>query len=425
MYREILYDLCKWKNKPDSIRSPLILQGAKQVGKTWVLKEFGKTKFENYIYINFENSNELYHIFKKISNPHKILECLSIFSEQDIIPGKTLIIFDEIQNAPYILTALKYFKDEASEYHICCAGSLFELHSNLRTLIPVGKVEFLDIYPMSFKEFIIANGFGRYINYLENLTIKDLKCFYNIHDLKHLLRIYFYIGGMPKPVQTWLDTKNFVKVQTEFHNIIQIYLNDFAKYSNTNIYSKVTQVWYSVINENNSDFSLNVMSSDKNYKTVIQRLIDSHYLIKVNSLEDNTELNLFKLYCLDIGLLAYLSGFDTKLILTSNKLFTECNAILTEQFIVQELRVYSKAFYQVENSSEVVFILQHYDDNIPIEVKTCTGDKIESLNCNEKYKYKVGVKVSLRNFDYNFGVINLPLYIFWLLPNLLEKITKV
>lgn len=437
MYREILDDLCAWKCKSDDNRYPLILQGARQVGKTWVLKEFAKTQFKNYVYVNFENTEELYDIFEETLDPHKILEYLSIFSSQDIIPGETLIIFDEIQTVPRALTSLKYFKEEVPEYHICCAGSLLGIHLKSGTSFPVGKVEFLDIYPMSFKEFIIANGFGKYIDYLEKLDIDDLKRFSNIQDLKHLLRIYFYVGGMPRPVQTWVDTKNFSKVKSEIKNIAQSYLNDFAKYSDSKTCLKIRQVWDSIpeqlAKENSSKFTFGIISKSaraKDYEIAIQWLVDASCLTKVNAVKTSklplvayAELDLFKLYCLDIGLLSYLSGLDPQLILTSDKLFSEYNGALTEQFIMQELRNYGKTFYWTEGNYEVDFIIQQYNNVIPIEVKAGTVVKTKSLNYNnEKYTPKIRVKSSLRDFDYNSGVINLPLYVFWLLPSLLKSL---
>lgn len=437
MYREILDDLIKWKNKSDNERSPLILQGARQVGKTWILKEFAKTQYENYVYVNFENTRELYDIFEETLNPHKILEYLTIFSAQDIIPGKTLIIFDEIQTVPRALTSLKYFKEDAAEYHICCAGSLLGIHLKPGTYFPVGKVEFLDIHPMSFKEFVIANGYGRYISYLKKLNIDDLKKFSNIQDLKHLLRVYFYVGGMPKPVQTWVDTKNFSAVKKEIDSIIQSYLNDFAKYSDPETCLKIRQVWNSIpeqlAKESGSKFTFGIVNKSaraKDYEVAIQWLVDSSCLTKINAVKTSklplaayAELDMYKLYCLDIGLLAHLSDLDPKLILTSDKLFKEYNGALTEQFIMQELRNYGKTFYWTEHNYEIDFIIQKNNHIIQIEVKAGTVVKTKSLNYyKEKYNPKIRIKSSLRDFDYNSGVISLPLYLFWLLPSLLDEL---
>lgn len=415
----------------------MILQGARQVGKTWILQEFGKTQFENYVYVNFEDTEELYDVFDETLNPHKIIEYLSIFSSQSITPGKTLIIFDEIQTVPRALTSLKYFKEEAPEYHICCAGSLLGIHLKPGTSFPVGKVEFMNIYPLSFKEFVIANGFGKYISYLENLDLNDLKSFSNIQDLKHLLRIYFYVGGMPKPVQTWVDTRNFANVKFEIENIVQSYLNDFAKYSDPETCLKIRQVWSSIpeqlVKENSSRLFFGVVkpgSSAKDYELAIQWLVDASFLTKINAVQTSklplaayAKLDLFKFYCLDIGLLSYLSGLDPKLILTSDKLFSEYNGALTEQFIMQELRNYGQTFYWTEKNYEVDFVIQQCNNIIPIEVKAGTVVKTKSLDYyNDKYKPKIRVKSSLRDFDYNSGVLNLPLYVFWLLPSLLDRL---
>lgn len=361
-----------WKNKPDNDRSPLIIQGARQVGKTYVMQKFGEENFENYVYINFEDSQDLYDIFDETLDPKKIIDYLSIYSSKPIIPGKTLIIFDEIQSVPRALTSLKYFNEKAPEYHICCAGSLLGIHLKSGTSFPVGKVEFLDLHPMSFKEFIIANKFERYIDYLEGLSIDELNNIPNIDDLKYLLRIYFYVGGMPKPVQVWIDTKNFSKVKEEHNKIV------------------------------------------KAFQTA--KLPLSAY----------AEMDIFKLYCLDIGLLSYLSDIDSRLILSSDKLFNEYNGALTEQFIMQELRELGTTFYWTEKNYEVDFIIQQYNKIIPIEVKAGTVVKTKSLDYyNKKYSPELRIKSSLRGFDYNSGVLNLPLYMFWLLPSLLKSLIEI
>lgn len=440
LYREIMKKLNIWKNKPDNDRSPLIIQGARQVGKTYVMQKFGEENFENYVYINFEDSQDLYDIFDETLDPKKIIDYLSIYSSKPIIPGKTLIIFDEIQSVPRALTSLKYFNEKAPEYHICCAGSLLGIHLKPGTSFPVGKVEFLDLHPMSFKEFIIANKFERYIDYLEGLSIDELNNIPNIDDLKYLLRIYFYVGGMPKPVQVWIDTKDFSKVKEEHNKIVQSYLNDFSKYSDYATCLKIRQVWNSIpeqlSKENSSKFVFGLVkkgSRAKDYELAIQWLVDAALLKKVNAVQTAklplsayAEMDIFKLYCLDIGLLSYLSDIDSRLILSSDKLFNEYNGALTEQFIMQELRELGTTFYWTEKNYEVDFIIQQYNKIIPIEVKAGTVVKTKSLDYyNKKYSPELRIKSSLRGFDYNSGVLNLPLYMFWLLPSLLKSLIEI
>lgn len=431
MYREIYSELVKWKNKSDFDRKPLILRGARQVGKSWLMEKLGKDEFEDYIYINFELKNDLISIFDNTINPKDLIEYLSIAFRKKIKPGKTLIIFDEIQMAPRALTSLKYFKEMLPEYHICCAGSLLGIHLSQNRSFPVGKVEFLDVYPMNFKEFLIANGCKDYIDYSIH---KNFNAGLDT-ELQRYLKYYFFIGGMPAAVSKWIETKDFSSVSREIANIADAYISDIEKYSDKNVYFRIIDVWENLatqLSKDNSKYIFGLIKKGaraKDYSIAIQWLkdtaiIDSAYSISKPALPMKAyrELDNFKLYLNDIGLLSYLSGVDTMLILTDNKLFTEYKGALTEQFVFQELRQQFNLGYWASGNYEVDFLISYRNTIIPIEVKAGKTVNTKSLNYyRDKYNPKILVKTSLKEFDINNHVINVPLYYLWGLKDILNS----
>lgn len=435
MYREIYKEMIKWKAKSDRNRKPLILKGARQVGKSWLMVKLGKEEFENMIYINFELNRELISVFEQTLDPHTILEYFSIAFKSKIEPGKTLIVFDEIQLAPKALTSLKYFKEFAPEYHVCCAGSLLGIHRNQPRSFPVGKVEFLDVYPMSFKEFLIANEGEEFIEY-------NIKQNYKANldkELQRYLKYYFLIGGMPAAVSKWIETKDFSLVRKEIKEIAESYISDIEKYSGKDVYFRVIDIWDNLASQLSKDTSKYVYGLIKSgarareYSIAIQWLkdasiVDSVYAIAKPALplKSYRQLDTFKLYLNDIGLLSYLSDVDTQLILVDNKLFTEYKGALTEQFVYQELRQYFDLGYWSNGNYEIDFLISHNLQVIPIEVKAGLTVNTKSLNFySEKNKPVVKVKTSLREFDVNDDTINIPLYYLWALKDILDSKIKI
>ena len=236
MYRKIIEDLKKWKNKKD--RLPLILRGARQVGKTWILQEFGKECFEDVLYINFENAGSIADLFEENIDPKRIIEYLSAYHHKKIEPQKTLIIFDEIQEFPRALTALKYFAEETPEYAICCAGSLLGVFLHDKVSFPVGKVDFLELQPLDFEEFLIANDEMQLINIIKENKLEQLPSLIT-DKLKDYLKKYFVIGGMPRAIKTWIEEKDFELVESVQRGILEAYERDFSKHADKNTATKI------------------------------------------------------------------------------------------------------------------------------------------------------------------------------------------
>lgn len=346
MYRKIIKELLEWKNKKG--RLPLILKGARQVGKTWILQEFGKEYFEDTLYINFENAGDIQDLFNDSIEPKRIIEFLSAIHHKKIEPEKTLIIFDEIQELPRAMTSLKYFAEQAPEYPICCAGSLLGVFLHDEVSFPVGKVDFLELQPLDFEEFLIANKEEELIRIIKEEGLKQLP---NIitGKLADYLKKYFVIGGMPRAVQTWLDERDFEKVETVQRNIIDAYIRDFSKHTDKNMATKIEYVWRSIpsqLAKENRKFIYGVVKEGaraREYEDAINWLKDAGLVRIVNrvktgnkqSLKAYEDLKAFKIYLLDIGLLRVLCELSYELIISSDAIYNEFNGLLTEQFVLQ------------------------------------------------------------------------------------------
>ena len=413
MQREVFDELKKWRNKPDSSRKILMLKGARQVGKTWLLKELGKECFENYVYINLEKYVNEMSIFDETSEPRVIIKQLSLASETKIMPGKTLIILDEIQSVPRALALLKIFKEEVPEYHVCCAGSLLGVRLHSGVSYPVGCLETIYIHPMSFKEYLIANNKEQYVDYIENANINELEQM-SFSSLEYLLREYMFIGGMPAAVQTWLDTQDYTEVKKELVNIEDDYRSDFSKYTDSDTSRKITEVWETIstqLAKENKKFIFGLVREGaraKDYSLAMQWLTDASVIRKVNCVETpKLPLNaykardIFKVYVNDIGLLSVLNKVSPKILVGGASMFSEYKGELTEQYVLQELSIFDDVAYWSKANFEVDFLIQNDMNIIPIEVKT-----------------------SLRGFKYQDGVLNIPLYMIWALKDILEKLPK-
>ncbi len=423
MYRKIIEKLIEWKR--DKNRKPLILRGARQVGKTYIIKQFGKENYEGVAYFNFDHDTELYNLFEKTKDPTRILEQLSFVYGKAIMPEKTLIIFDEIQECPNALNALKYFQEEAREYHIISAGSLLGVRLS-HTSFPVGKVEFLDMYPMTFTEFLEADGCKNLVDYMDSInTIENIPDIF-FDKLSDKLKSYFIIGGMPEVVGSWIEYKDMEKVNKIQNNILQSYENDFSKHTTNIEANRISIIWNSIpsqISKENKKFLYQVAKNGaraREYESAVNWLKDANVVYKIYDITtpkmpliSYNDLSSFKLYLNDVGLLRRKTDLDSKIIIEGNKLFQEFKGALTENFILQTLRATNKMpyYYTFDNRYEIDFIMQHKNEIIPIEVKSGENIRGNSLNIyNQINKPKARIRLSMKNFEKSDNLINIPLF---------------
>ncbi len=421
MKRYIIDNLLVWKNSKN--RKPLLIQGARQVGKTWIMKEFGKKEFEQVLYLNFESSSRLKDIFISDFNINRIITVLEIETNTKINPEKTLLIFDEIQEAEKGLTALKYFYEQASHYYIVAAGSLLGVSIQKNSSFPVGKVDFLPLYPMSFTEFLISLGHENLVQQLEQKNWEVLNSFHE--KLIELLRLYYFIGGMPEIVANYIENNDLEIVRSLQQKLLMGYENDFAKYAPNEIVPKIKLVWHSIISQlskENRKFIYNLIKSGaraKDFETAINWLCNAGLILKINRIEKPTlplnaylDYDAFKLFFLDIGLLNAVGNLDPKILLEKNKIMLEFKGALTEQFVCQQLIIDHELYYWSSgNTSEIDFILQNKNEIIPIEVKSEENLKSKSLKVFvEKFSNKNALRISMSNYRKEEWLTNIPLY---------------
>jgi len=439
MDRLLLEDLKRWKNKAD--RKPLILRGARQVGKTWLLKEFGSKCFEDVCYINFEQKDLLEAIFAGSLSPKRIIDQLSVFHGRRILPVTTLLIFDEVQEMPRALTSLKYFAEEAPEYAICCAGSLLGVALHEGTSFPVGKVDFLDLYPLSFREFLLANHEEMLIDYILEGN-RDLQVFGQ--KLTDYLKSYFVIGGMPAAIMKWLDTHDFYEVDDVQQQIIAAYQNDFSKHAPRQLVEKIRYVWDSIpsqLAKENKKFIFGLVREGaraREYEDTLLWLSDAAEIIRTYNvskpdvpLKAYAELKNFKVFLLDVGLLRALSGVAPKVILEGSKIFEEFKGALTEQFVCQELQLFKRLqtryYWTSASKAEVDFLVSDGMEVYPLEAKAGFTMNAKSLKSYKgRYSTKWCLRTSLLPYERNeeAGIINIPLYMLFALEEELRVETK-
>ena len=440
MDRLLLEDLKRWKNKAD--RKPLILRGARQVGKTWLLKEFGSKCFEDVCYINFEQKDLLEAIFVGSLSPKRIIDQLSVFHGRRILPVTTLLIFDEVQEMPRALTSLKYFAEEAPEYAICCAGSLLGVALHEGTSFPVGKVDFLDLYPLSFREFLLANHEEMLIDYILEGN-RDLQAFGP--KLTDYLKSYFVIGGMPAAIMKWLDTHDFYEVDDVQQQIIAAYQNDFSKHAPRQLVEKIRYVWDSIpsqLAKENKKFIFGLVREGaraREYEDTLLWLSDAAEIIRTYNvskpdvpLKAYAELKNFKVFLMDVGLLRALSGVAPKVILEGSKIFEEFKGALTEQFVCQELQLFKRLqtnyYWTSASKAEVDFLVSDGMEVYPLEAKAGFTMNAKSLKSyKERYSStKWCLRTSLLPYERNeeAGIINIPLYMLFALEEELRVETK-
>ena len=430
MKRNLMKSLKEWKNSP--YRKPLILSGARQVGKTWLMKEFGRTEYTNTVYVNFDQDINAAGLFEGSINPDRIILGLRALSGMEIDPDNTLIIFDEVQEAPRALTSLKYFCEEAPQYSIIAAGSLLGVALHAGTFFPVGKVDRMHLYPLNFQEFLYAMGEDAAA---EILQTKDQRMITVLREkLSDLLRQYYYVGGMPEAVNYYKDNKEFTGVRQIQKNLLAYYQQDFSKHAEPRLTERLNLVWSSIpaqLAKENRKFIYGQVrhgARAKDFELAIQWLSDCgliHVIHRVTKpgypLKAYEDLNAFKIYLLDVGLLGAMADLSSNTIVEGNRIFTEFKGALAEQYVLQELIAedhLNPMYYSAENSRmEIDFIVQKGDEVIPIEVKAEENLRAKSLRSYcEKYKPKTAVRFSMSDYREQDWMVNVPLYeINWLI----------
>lgn len=428
MERFILNDLLKWKES--KYRKPLILKGVRQVGKTWVLREFGRRYYENVAYFNFDENEEYRQFFETTKDVGRILQNLVFASGQTVTPEKTLVIFDEVQDCPNVINSLKYFCENGSEYHIACAGSLLGIALAKPSSFPVGKVDFMDISPMSFSEFLVANGDGNFVEYLRSIEeISPIpNAFFN--PLYEKMKMYFVTGGLPESVKMWTQERNIEMMQTALLNIIGAYERDFGKHPHPSEFPKISLLWKSIpsqLSKENKKFIYKVAKEGaraREYEDALQWLVDAQLVRKIYRssapglpISAYDDLTAFKLYLVDVGLLRRLALLAPSAFSEGNRLFTEFRGALSENYVLQALQDQFEAtprYWSVLNPPyEVDFLIQRENDIFPVEVKS--EDNVDSTSLR-KFKEKFGDKVKLRirfslgNLKLDDDLLNIPLF---------------
>lgn len=428
MERLIMKRLLEWKRSP--YRKPLILKGVRQVGKTWLLKEFGRQYYENTAYFNFDEDPDWRQFFTGTKDVRRILQNLTFASGKTIEPEKTLIIFDEVQDAPEVINALKYFCENAPQYHIACAGSLLGITLARPASFPVGKVSFLQIAPMTFTEFLLANGDGNLAAYLDAVDrIEPIPDAF-FRPLAEKLKMYYVTGGMPEAVRIWTEARDTALMQAVLSDILDAYERDFAKHPNVSEFPKISMIWRSVPSQlarENKKFLYKVVKEGaraREYEDALQWLIDARLVRKVYRasaprlpLAAYDDLSAFKIYLADVGLLRRLSALSPTAFAEGNRLFTEFKGALTENYILQTLAAHFEVMPRYWSQSnppyEVDFLLQRENDVFPVEVKAETNTESRSLRKFRELfpkEVKLRIRFSLDNLKLDGDVLSIPLF---------------
>lgn len=430
MKRDIYNKLLSWKESPD--RKPLILKGARQVGKTYILQDFGQGEYDDVAYFNFEEDPNLNEFFAGRLVPDKIIQLLSIYREKQILPKHTLIIFDEVQNSPETLTSLKYFHEKAPQYHVVAAGSLLGVKVGQSAPFPVGKVTFFDLYPMTFAEFIDATGRPQMRSLIENNDFQPIATSFHL-ELIDLLKIYYFVGGMPEAVAHYIGNHDFAMVRQVQEDILEAYNFDFSKYTTKTEAIRLAATWSSLpgqLSHENKKFTYAEIAKNakaREYAESIQWLVDAGLVIKVYNTH-TPKLPLaayreekFKLYALDIGLLGAMIKVSQRTIALGNKLFSEYNGAFVENYAAQELVAHGQKelhYWTSKNQAEVDFVIPLHNQILPFEVKAGISKQKKSLRVfGNKYHPPILSRSTLMNFKSDNNVRNYPLYALWLFLN--------
>lgn len=414
-----------WKKDPE--RLPMIIRGARQVGKTWLMKEFGAADFKKCAYINFDHNTRMQQLFSGDFHIDRILQGLIIESDVDIEPENTLIILDEIQEVPAALSSLKYFaEDSRHEYFIVAAGSLLGITLHRGTSFPVGKVEHMDLYPLSFREFLCATGNEALKELLDKQDFSMITAFKDRYI--DLLKNYYYVGGMPAAVNTYIKHRNMKEVRQVHRRLISDYEQDFSKHAPREVVPRIQMVWDGILSQlakENRKFIYSVLREGaraKDFELAIQWMNDCGLCYKVGRIKKGAvplkayqDLPAFKLYLLDVGLLTAMADLDAKTLLKGNDIFTEFKGALTEQYVCQQIlsELHTVPYYwsAEASSGEVDFVLQHSGNVIPVEVKAKENLNAKSLKYFvESSRLTFGVRTSMSDYRVQEKLINLPLY---------------
>lgn len=420
--RNVIQELIKWKASEE--RKPMVLKGARQVGKTWLMKEFGQSCYESYVYFNFDEEEELKSIFEKNKNPHRIVELLSMISGKKILPGNTLIIFDEVQECPEALNTLKYFKEKANDYHVIAAGSLLGTLLAKPKSYPVGMVNLLDIYPLTFDEFLEAVEPALYIYYSSIQKEQQIEAIFH-NCLTEAYNYYLIIGGMPECVASWIKYRDPGKISQIQRELIEVYENDFSKHNGKVNSGRILMVFRSIVTQlakPNEKFMYGAVREGgraRDFEEAIEWLVSAgmlNRLYNVSKMEHPIsafdKLEQFKLFVFDTGLLKYMAGIDNSAILL--KTDYQFKGPLTENYVLQQLRGQFdvEPRYFSDKSSEIDFVLQYGTKIIPVEVKGGNDKSAPSFKMYiADHKPEHALRFSKRGYRKDGAITNIPLYL--------------
>ncbi|MBC3887095.1 AAA family ATPase [Acetobacterium paludosum] len=424
MDRQAMGQLHKWKQKEN--KKPLIIRGARQVGKTWLMKNFGQQAYRQVVYISFDNNRQMKDLFEANMKIERIITGLELYAGHKISPENTLLIFDEIQEVPKALTALKYFNENAPEYQIICAGSLLGVALHQGTSFPVGKVEFLDLYPLSFIEFMKAMGKEQFVELIEKGDYELANTFKQ--EFIDLLKYYYFVGGMPEVVVSFAAHQDFNEAREIQQRILIAYEQDFSKHAPNEVIPRIRMLWNSIpsqLTKENKKFIYGLIkegSRAKDYEMAMLWLTDCGLIHKVQRvtkpglpLKAYEDLKAFKLFLLDVGLLSCMVRLNQTVLLDGNELFKEFKGALTEQYVLQQLKTLHgiETYYWTNErgGAEIDFLVDNESNIFPIEVKAETNLKAKSLKTYyEKFNPKISIRTAMTDYKQEDWLINLPLW---------------
>lgn len=427
MYRTATEQLHKWKQKKNKNKKPLIIRGARQVGKTWLMKNFGLTAYKKTVYVSLDNNKQMKDLFETDMRTERIITGLELYAGHKINPEDTLLIFDEIQEVPKALTSLKYFNENAPEYQIICAGSLLGVALHQGTSFPVGKVEFLDLYPLSFTEFMRAMGKEQFVELIDKGDFELATTFKQ--EYIELLKYYYYVGGMPEVVVNFSQNHDFNEAREIQRRILDAYEQDFSKHAPNEVVPRIRMLWSSIpsqLTKENKKFIYGLIkegSRAKDYEMAMLWLTDCGLVHKVQRvttpslpLKAYEDIKAFKLFMLDVGLLSCMVRVNQTVLLDGNELFKEFKGALTEQYVLQQLKTIPglETYYWTNDrgSAEIDFLIDTGRAVVPIEVKAETNLKAKSLKTYyEKFNPKMSIRTAMTDYRQEDWLLNLPLWV--------------
>lgn len=435
MYREAIEYLKNWKTSKN--RKPLIIRGTRQVGKTWLMKTFGSDHYRQLAYINFDNNERMKSLFSGDFDIPRLIKGIELETDIKINPEDTLLVFDEVQEVPRALASLKYFYEKTPDYHILCAGSLLGVTLHPGSSFPVGKVDFLNLYPLNFNEFLLATGNQKYIDLLKSRDYPLIHSFKN--TFIDFLKQYLFVGGMPEIVSDYVENNDYQKVRSIQEKLLIAFEMDFSKHAPVEIIPRINMLWKSIpsqLAKENKKFIYGVIrpgARASEYEQALLWLNDFGLIHKIPRIEKPAipissyqDLSAFKIYLVDTGLLGALSNIDTKTLLEVNQYFTEFKGSLTEQFVFQELwsfNNYQPYYWTASNgTAEVDVVFQWKNYPLPLEIKASENLQAKSLKTYyQKYKPMIAIRTSLSDYRKENWLLNIPLYMLSQLSSILNE----